>query len=310
MAQSGKILITGAAGFVGKALCRKLRNQGYALRVVVRRGGSYLPEDLIRDLDDVVEVEDFMDEASWANLLIGVDRVVHLAARAHAGGQSGAADFYFRDNLDMTVALGRAALRARVKKFIFLSTIKVNGEGVLKPDHRPYKSADQPRPRGAYAISKWRAEQDLNALFSNSETSELVILRPPMIYGEAVKGNSAFLQKWLALGLPLPVPKAGNRRSLLAIEHLLDKVTELLFDTAKTNCRLLLPCDSEDWSTQRLAGCLVEKKGRQVRTLTIPDLLVKISVIIFRCEVFFTKFFGSLRVENQNSFVSQDKLDW
>ena len=297
MAQSGKILITGAAGFVGKALCRKLHHQGHALRVLVRRGGSSLPEDLVSCLDDVIEVGDFTDEASWENLLVGVDRVVHLAARAHAGGQSGVADLYFSDNLDMTIALAWAALSARVKKFIFLSTIKVNGEGVLKPDHRPYKSTDQPQPWGAYAISKWRAEQDLNTLFGNSETSELVILRPPMIYGETVKGNSAFLQKWLALGLPLPVPKAGNRRSLLVIEHLLDKITELLFDTSKTNCRLLLPCDPEDWSTKQLAEHFAQKVGRRVRTLAIPDFVLNSLVHTINCGNFLVKLFGSLRIE-------------
>ena len=297
MAQSGRILITGAAGFVGTALCRKLFGQGYALRAVVRRGGSCLPGDLMQDMDDVVEVDECMDEESWANLLIGVDRIVHLAARAHAGSQSAAADLYFRDNLDTTVALARAALNSQVKKFIFISTIKVNGEGVLKPNHKPYKVSDQPRPEGAYAVSKWRAEQELNSLFRHPGTPELIILRPPMIFGAAAKGNFAFLQKWISWGLPLPVPDSGNRRSLLTIEHLLEIITDILSETGTTNCRLLLPCDREDWSTERLAGYLASKVGRRVRLLMVPNLLVSVFVAVFRCEGFFTKLFGSLRIE-------------
>ncbi len=296
MVQAQKILITGAAGFVGTALCRMLHQQGFALRVVVRRNGSRLPEDLVHDLDDVVEVDDFTNSVAWENILVGVDRVVHLAARAHVGGQSKAADLYFRDNLDVTVLLARAALQARVKKFIFISSIKVNGEGVLKPDHRPYKVTDQPRPVGAYAVSKWRAEQELNSLFSHSETSELVILRPPMIYGDAVKGNLAFLQKWLSWGLPLPVSKAGNRRSLLSLECLIGTITDILLDTTVTPAQLLLPCDREEWSTERLANYLAEKAGCRARIFHVPAPLLCGLAAAFKSENLFAKMFGSLRI--------------
>jgi nucleoside-diphosphate-sugar epimerase len=298
MVQSQKILITGAAGFVGTALCRQLHHRGFALRVVVRRGGSRLPEDLICDLDDVIEVADIMDDSAWSDLLVGVDRVVHLAGRAYTGGQSTAADLYFRDNLDVTVALARAVLAARVKQFIFVSTIKVNGEGVLKPDHHhPYKISDRPRPRGAYAVSKWRAEQELNSLFDCAEAPELVILRPPMIYGDAVKGNSAFLQKWLFWGLPLPVPRNGNRRSLLALENLLEIITDLLSGTVRAGSKLLLPCDQKEWSTERLAKYLALKAGCKARILAVPGSLMFGLMAIINRDNFFVKIYGSLRIE-------------
>ena len=303
MAQSGKILITGAAGFVGTALCRHLYYQGSALRVLVRRDGTPLPEDLLDCLDDVVGVEDFLDETSWENLLVGVDRVVHLAARAHAGGrQSQAADLYFCDNLDVTVSLARAVLKSEVKKFIFISSIKVNGEGVLKPDHDPYKVSDRPRPEGAYAISKWRAEQELDNLFRRDGAPELVILRPPMIYGDAVKGNSAYLQKWLSWSLPLPVSGAGNRRSLLALERLLKILTDILSDTVKPS-RLFLPCDTEDLSTEQLAEHFAQKVGCRVRTLAIPGFLLYGLSHTINCENFLIKLFGSLRIEKNKKLL-------
>lgn len=297
MVQSQKILITGAAGFIGTALCRKLHHQGFALRVAVRRDGSRLPEDLIHDLDDVVEVDEFRDGVAWEKVLVGVDRVVHLAARVHAGGHSNVADLYFRDNLDATVALAGAALRARVKKFIFLSTIKVNGEGVLKPDHRPYKVSDKPHPEGAYAVSKWRAEQELNSLFCSSKISKLTILRPPMIYGAAAKGNFAFLRKWLSWGMPLPVSGSGNCRSLLAIESLLEIITDILSETVTAHCRLLLPCDRKEWSTKQLAGYLAHQVRRRARTLAIPESVLYGLASAMKQEKFFAKIFGSLRIE-------------
>ena len=211
MAQSGKILITGAAGFVGTALCRRLLAQGRGLRVLIRNG-SRLPAELFRELDEVAAVEELTDETAWVNLLDGVDRVVHLAGRVHGRASSAAADLYFRDNLDLTLDLGRAALKAGVKRFIFISTIKVNGEGVLSSDHHPYEASDRPRPLGAYAVSKWRAEQELRSLFNRAAAPSLVILRPPLIYGSAAKGNYAWLKRWLSWGLPVPVPRSGNRQ--------------------------------------------------------------------------------------------------
>ncbi len=308
MVQSGKILITGAAGFVGTALCRHLHCQGYALRVLLRRGGTSLPGDMVDCLDDVVEVEDFMDEASWADLLVGVDRVVHLAARAHASGQSQAADLYFRDNLDATILLARAVLKSKVKKFIFISSIKVNGEGVLQPDHNPYKVSDRPRPEGAYAISKWRAEQELNSLFNHAEAPVLVILRPPMIYGDNVKGNSAFLQKWLLWGLPLPVPKSGNRRSLLKLGCLLEIITSILSESIRVKGKLLLPCDREVWSTEQLAVFFAKKLKCRARIFNVPEPLLRGMATLLKRESYFIKLFGSLRISSDNADCFENNI--
>ncbi len=306
MADSGKILITGAAGFVGVALCRHLHLQGYALRVLLRPGGSRLPEDLIRDLDDIVESDGLDEEDTWRNLLTGVTAVVHLAARVHSRGSFTAADLYFQDNLDITAALARAVLKSGVKKFIFLSTIKVNGEGVLRAKHRPYRVSDSPRPRGPYAISKWRAEQELQARFDQAGAPDLIIIRPPLIYGNQAKGNYALLQKWLSWGLPVPVPRAGNQRSLLALEGLVKIISNLLSREHPVSNMVLLTRDRQEWSTEHLVGDLASKVGRSARTVSIPEPLLRSLGKIFHCEEFFLKFFGSLRIEaDKNSFDLQ-----
>jgi len=301
MAESGKILITGAAGFVGTALCRRLYQQGYALRVLLRPGGSSLPEDLICDLDDVVTADGLTDEHVWSGFLADITTVVHLAARTHCGDQATASDLYFRDNLDISIALARAARRSGVKKFIFLSTIKVNGEGVLQADHRPYRAADQPHPEGAYAVSKWRAEQELQTLFKQAGSPALTIIRPPLIYGARAKGNYALLQKWLRWGLPVPVPRAGNHRSLLALESLVEIIFSLISEVGPgASYRLLLPCDRQEWSTERLAEYLGRKVGRTVRTVALPGAQLRGLAAILGCEDVCLKFFGSLRIEPED----------
>lgn len=307
MAKSGKILITGAAGFVGTALCRYLLGQGYELRVLLRRGGSRLPADLAAKIDDVVEFDDAADDSFWAALLTGVDRVVHLAARAHIGGQKSSADLYFRDNLDLTVVLAQAALGCGVKRFVFLSSIKVNGDGVLKSDHRPYRATDRPRPQGVYAVSKWRAEQKLRSLFVGFGAPELVIIRPPLVYGAKAKGNYALLQKWLGWGLPLPIPRAGNRRSLLALDRLVEIIAGLLPETAVISKKLLLPCDRRDWSARRLANYLAAQTGGRARTLAVPEFCFCLLAVLFRQEELFTKLFGSLRIEAVEMFEESDR---
>ena len=303
MVQPGKILITGGAGFVGTSLCRYLHDKGCSLRVLIRRGGSRLPEDLARDLDDVVEIDDLANIAMLPKLLDGVEKVVHLAARAHTKDHLSSADLYFQENLDVTVALAQMVLAAQVKKFIFLSTVKVNGEGVLKADHNPpYRSSDKPRPQGAYAVSKWRAEQKLRALFNDSETSELVILRPPLVYAETAKANYALLRRWLRFGLPLPVSRVGNQRSILSLERLVTVISLVLVDNVKIPETLLLLCDHKVWSTESLARMIAESANCKLRTLRIPLLLLEFVAVLFWQRSLFIKLFGSLRVEHCDCF--------
>lgn len=299
MARPKKILITGAAGFVGTALCRRLHRQGYALRVLLRRGGSLLPEDLAEVLDDVVVVDDLAGPLPWPTLLAGVESVVHLAARAHGAAPAECSpDLFFHDNLDATVALGQAVLKAKVAGFIFLSTIKVNGDGVWGADHHPYKATDKPRPQDSYAVSKWRAEQELQRLFRDSEGPDLTIIRPSLVYGPGAKGNFGALLNWLNWGLPVPVSRLANRRSLIYLGNLVDLIEHCLL-LRDAGGRVLLAADPVDWSLARLVGFLAQGLGRPARILQIPDMWLRWGCKIVQQEELFIKMFGSLRVDSE-----------
>ncbi|MEA1922990.1 MAG: NAD-dependent epimerase/dehydratase family protein [Pseudomonadota bacterium] len=300
MVKPGKILITGAAGFVGVALCRHLKRRKLPFRAVVRQGGTSLPADLQADLVDVVAVPESAKAELWAGLLTGVEVVIHLAARAHRS-ESGslAGDRFFRDNLDMTCALAQGAVRAGVRRFIFLSSIKVNGEGVLAPGHRAYSARDRPRPEDAYAVSKWRAEQELERICAFAKGPKLTIIRSPLVYGPGVKANFATLLAWLDRGWPLPVPRAGNRRSLLYIDNLIDLIDYSLLHE-QTDGALLFPADEQDYSTAEIATLLARGLGRPLRLCPLPSSLVKFGAALLRRPQSAAKIFGSLQVDRSS----------
>ena len=287
---TGVVLVTGAAGFIGRALCEHLLDEGLRVRALVRRGGRRLPPEITVRLEGLVEVDDLAGPCPWKEILAGVESVVHLAGRAHAGGGDG----FFRDNLDATVALARAAWAAQVRRFIFLSTIKVNGEGAAAPvQARPYTAADRPRPRGPYAVSKWRAEQELERIFSSAGGTVLTIIRPPLVYGKGAGGNLAGLKKWLEWGLPLPVPREGNRRSLISRERLVALLVACL-RRSQLDARLLLPADPEIWSTAALACLLVS--DRMVHLLPVPGKLLQMTCRLVARPEIYQKLYGSLLI--------------
>ncbi|MBN2808039.1 MAG: NAD-dependent epimerase/dehydratase family protein [Deltaproteobacteria bacterium] len=306
MAEPKKILITGAAGFVGTALCRHLHGQGYALRAVVRRGGTSLPDDLAKDLDDVVIVDDLAGPLSWPSLLEGVESVIHLAGRAHGVDQPEcSSDLFFHDNLDATVALGRAAATAGVKKFIFLSSIKVNGEGELTASPQPYGDRGRTRPQGAYAESKWRAEQELKRISMFAKGFGLIIIRSPLVYGPGVKGNFATLLGWLRCGWPVPVALPENRRSFLYIANLTDFI-EFSVVSPSVEGRICFPADDRDYSLAEMATMLSKGLGRSVRLCPLPSSCLKYGAALFRCPELGAKLFGSLLVDRSLS----EELGW
>ncbi|MDD5394695.1 MAG: SDR family oxidoreductase [Thiothrix sp.] len=246
-------LITGASGFVASHLCPKLADKGYTFRPISRTTfGNITPN------------------TDWSSVISGVDCVIHLAARVHLM-QDSATDplaAYRATNTSSTLNLARQAATASVRRFIFLSSIKVNGEG----RDTPYTEQDPPAPTDPYAISKWEAEQGLLEIAAKTGM-EVVILRPPLIYGAGVKANFLRLMQWVEKGIPLPFGAVANQRSLLYIGNLVDAIRVCIEHPAATN-QTFLVCDNEALSTAELIRKMATHFQRKPRLLNIPPAIL------------------------------------
>lgn len=252
-----RVAVTGAAGFVGRALCGTLTQAGHRVVPVVRSGASLPDEKVVGDLGAAVD---------WRAILAGCDGVVHLAARVHLGGakDAGGLAAYRRINTEVTLDLARQAAAAGVKRFVFVSTIKVNGEGA----DRPYRETDVPAPADAYAISKWEAEQGLHRI-ADETSLEIVALRPPLVYGPGVRANFLHLMRAVERGWPLPLGAVHNRRSLLYLGNLTDAL-RLGLEHPDAAGRTFLLDDGEAVSTPELIRALARAMGRPVRLFPVP----------------------------------------
>ncbi len=252
-----KLLLTGANGFIGRALCARLIAEGWRVIAALRSGLG------VHDLPDRVEplVIGALDRHTcWRQALEGVDTLIHLAAQTTARSD---ADLRAMSevNVAATEQLARQAVAAGVRRMIFLSSAKVYGES--SPLGQPFTPADEPRPETPYARSKWQAEQSLRQI-ARDTALELVIVRPPLVYGPAAGGNFDRLLRALRLGVPLPFANVNNRRSLLFIDNLVDLLIHSMSDPAAVR-QPLLPADGEDLSTAELlhrAGCALERPAR------------------------------------------------
>ena len=254
-----RVLITGANGFVGSQLCDVLARAGYRVR------GAYRTIDQ-RPVAEKVVVGEIGSRTEWAAALEGVDAVIHTAARVHVLGDDPAnADLYTETNARGTLRLAEAAERAGVGRFIFLSSIKVNGE---ETRDRPYTRDDQPQPRDPYGESKWLAERQLREL-ARAGSMEIATVRPPLVYGPGVRANFLRLMSWVDKGIPLPLGGIENRRSLVSVWNLCDLLLHLL-KTPSTSAHTWLVSDGEDVSTPELIRRIGRAMGRRTRLLPIP----------------------------------------
>lgn len=260
-----KIAVVGAGGFVGRCLVVRLGADGHEVAPIVRTARAMPGERLIGDIDGATD---------WSGALAGVEAVVHLAARVHVMDEAPAPALarYRRVNTAGTLNLARAAAAAGVRRFVFLSSIKVNGERTVAG--RPFRPDDPPRPEDSYAVSKLEAEQGLLAL-ARETAMEIVIVRPPLVYGPGVAGNFATMMDWLRRGRPLPLGRvAGNRRSLIGIDNLVDFIALCVAHPAAAN-RVLLVADGEDVSTRALLERLAAAMNRRARLLPVPEAVLR-----------------------------------
>ncbi|PPD05154.1 MAG: hypothetical protein CTY29_02520 [Methylobacter sp.] len=261
------VLITGANGFVGKAVCSHLAANGFAVKAVVRKLSDDLPHDF-----PFIAVGEIDGQTDWQSALQKVDAVVHLAARVHVMDVKAADPLaeYRKTNVDGTLNLARQALEFGIKRFIYISTIKVNGEFSLPG--QSFTAHDKVNPVGGYALSKFQAELGLKQLAEKSAL-EPVIIRPPLLYGPGVKANFQALLRYVELGLPLPLGAIHNRRSLLAVPNLADLIRVCLTHPAAAG-QTFLASDSGAVSTTELLRLIANAMGKSSRLLPIPqDLL-------------------------------------
>ncbi len=212
------VLVTGASGFIGSFLCKRLLTEGRNVRGTML--SSKNSTSLVAGVESVI-VKSLGAETSWEETLAGIDTVVHLAARVHIMGDlsSNPLEEFRKVNVGGTLKLARDAVNAGVKRFIFISSIKVNGE----ESPVAYTEKSGSNPQDAYAISKWEAEQILHQIAAETGM-EIVIIRPPLVYGPGVKANFLQLLNIVTRGIPLPFAGVCNRRSLIFVENLVDAI--------------------------------------------------------------------------------------
>jgi nucleoside-diphosphate-sugar epimerase len=289
-----RVLLTGASGFVGTALCEKLRSSEWLVRSAVRKLNPARLNSKITYDESVIS--DISIDTDWIALLRDVTHVVHLAARVHIMDEKSRdpiAEFR-RINVIATVNLAKQAALSGVKRFIYLSSIKVNGE--FTEVGRPFTADDIPAPVDPYGISKCEAEQALHQI--GRETGmEIVIIRPPLVYGPGVKANFASMMRWLKRGLPLPLAAiTHNRRSMVALGNLVDLITVCLSHPAAAN-QVFLVSDGDDLSTADLLQRTAAALGVKPRLFPMPPFMLKLATKLLGKEAIYQRLCGSLQID-------------
>ena len=287
------ILLTGATGFIGKALMDRLISDDANMQIVaaVRRENLVFPNNVIS-----MQVGDLLPTTDWLQALKGVSTVVHLAARVHVmNDQSSDPLTEFRlVNVEGTANLARQAAAAGVKRFVFLSSVKVNGEFTSKG--QPFTANDLPAPADAYGVSKHEAEQLLHQI-SLETGMEVVVIRPPLVYGPGVKANFASMMRWVACGIPLPLAAVTeNRRSLVALDNLVDVIVTCITHPAAAN-QTFLVSDGEDLSTAELLKRTGTALGIPARLFYVPLSVLKFGSAVLKKPGLYQRLCGSLQID-------------
>lgn len=294
------LLVTGATGFVGDHLLQQLASKPELhLRAAVRNKGENLPPDV-----SVCKVGDIDAETNWHEALVDCKAIIHTAARAHIMNDlvHDPLTEFRRVNADGSLNLARQAIDAGVKRFIFISSIKVNGEG---GSNQIYRFDDSAAPEDDYGISKWEAEQGLQALCSES-SMELVIIRPTLIYGPGVKGNLALLAKAIDKGLPLPLGAIKNRRDMIGLNNLIDLI-KICLDHPAAAGQVFLCCDNDSVSTPQLITMIAKCRGKKGRLISVPvNILYMIASMTGR-QAMLKRLSSDFRVDIQHTMQT---LDW
>jgi len=286
------IMVTGATGFVGGALVRRLASDHSFKGVVaaIRINAESLPGGVLQ-----VQIGDLLPSTNWGAALQGADAVVHCAARVHVMQEDTTDPLktYREVNLSGTLNLARQAARTGVRRFVFVSSIKVNGE-TTQPG-QPFTADDLPAPLDPYSISKLEAEQGLREIEAQTGM-EVVIVRPPLVYGPGVKANFASMMHWLARGIPLPLGAINSTRSVVALDNLVDLLVTCLKHPAAAG-QTFLVSDGEDISTTELLRRTAEAMGRKAVLWPVPTFILEWGATLAGKQAVAQRLCGSLHVD-------------
>jgi nucleoside-diphosphate-sugar epimerase len=292
-----RVLVTGANGFVGSILCPMLASSGYTVRAALRRGKA-APNGAV----ECVTIGEIGGHTDWTEALIGVDLVVHLAARVHVVNDGSDAEaLYSETNSSGTQRLAAEAASRGIEKFVHLSSVKVNGEESASS----YGANDQPRPRDPYGRSKWLAEQHLWEVVSTT-SMQAAVVRAPLVYGCGVRANFLRLLSWVDSERPLPFGSVNNRRSLVSAWTLCDLLVRLLSQREAAN-RTWMVSDGEDVSTPELVRRLARAMGRRPRLLPVPTPVLRAASQLLGKGAEMRRLCGSLAVDIA---PTREQLGW
>ncbi len=283
-----KVFVTGASGFIGSALCRRLVLENYAVHGLVRSAQA--------GISGVTYHKGALDvPAALESAVEGAGAVVHLAGLAHvfAKDSPDALASFRTINYEATLGLARLAVRAGVKRFIFISSVGVNGSQTTS---LPFNEESAVKPHAGYALSKLEAEEGLKSLLDGTET-ELVIIRPPLVYDVSAPGNFARLLKLVASGLPLPFGGVQNQRSILLLDNLILFIRLCIDHPAAAN-QLFLLSDGQDLSTVDMVKGLATGMGKSPLLVPFPDIFLKRGASLLGRSNLYTQLFCSLQIDS------------
>ena len=285
-----KICVTGANGFIGSYLCKALKLSDKSFLGFVRDNSIYSSKI------DTISVGDIASVTNWSDYLKGCDCIVHCAGKAHIMKEKKNHNSYRLINTESTRLLAEQAAKVGVKKFIFLSTIKVNGENSDNiNDRKIFTNSDLPDPKDEYSKSKFEAEKLLWEISAKTGL-DVVILRLPLVYGNGVKGNLSRLMKLVNLGIPLPFSSIDNKRSLIGIDNLIDVLIRCI-DNSEAAGKTFLVSDDEDISTPQILKYISAYSERTLNLFPMPKLLLKFFGILLGRQKEIDRLIGSLKID-------------
>lgn len=304
-----RVLVTGTTGFVGLVVCQALLDAGYDVTAAVRA----LPATVVPGCD-IVAVGGIDGETQWQRAVDQIDAVVHLAARTHRGDGADATSAYRKVNVEGSTQLARAALTAGVSTFVYMSSIKVNGEcSPLDASGQPlrFSGDDEPRPVTPYGYTKWLAEQSLSEI-TRGTNMRLVVLRPPLVYGPGQKANLLRLMRAIDIGIPLPFAGFTNRRSLIDVKNLASAVVLAV----GRDCTAFGPYTLADIdiSSAELVRAMAMALGSRPHLFRLPAALLTAAALLTGRREQLNKLTGSLLVDSTRiaaamSWVPQRSLE-